>query len=184
VLVTTAVGPRVLGLLGPDGNVLAVLPGATLDGPAGAFSLIGGHRLWASPELPEVTYQPDDRPCAVAEIGGGVRVEAPVDGAGLVKAIEVRGEGDGWVVDHSLRNRSAAHVRLAPWAITQLPLGGEAMLPNPPRAPGFQADRSLVLWPYTDPSDPRIHIGADVVRIESGAGQGRLKLGAAPSEGA
>ena len=83
VMVTTSVGPRVLGLTGGEGNVMAVLPGAGLERPdGGRFSFIGGHRLWAAPEIPEVTYQPDDRPCAAAEVDGGVRVEAPTDGAG------------------------------------------------------------------------------------------------------
>jgi hypothetical protein len=183
VLVTVSVGPRVLGLVGREGNLMAVLPDVGLDLPdGGRFRLVGGHRLWAAPEVPAVTYQPDERPCVASEVEGGVRVEAPADGAGFAKAIEVRRTATGWTIDHVLRNESPAPVELAPWAITQLRLGGEAILPMGPAGPGPQADRSLVLWPYTDPGDPRIHLGPDAVRIRAEPGP-TLKLGAAPSEG-
>jgi hypothetical protein len=184
VLVTVSAGPRVLGLVGREGNLMAVLPEAGLDLPGGGrFRLLGGHRLWAAPEVPAVTYQPDERPCAASEVEGGVRVEAPVDGAGFAKAIEVRRTATGWTVDHVLRNESAAPVQIAPWAITQLRLGGEAELPMGPAGSGPQADRALVLWPYTDPGDPRIRIGRDAVRIRAEPTGPTLKVGAAPSEG-
>ncbi|HEU4354240.1 MAG TPA: hypothetical protein VFT27_01500, partial [Actinomycetota bacterium] len=105
VTVTTSVGPRVLGLDGGRGNLMAVLPGMGLDRPGtGGFSFFGGHRLWAGPEVPAVTYEPDDRPCEVTEVGEGIRVEAPTDGAGLTKAISVHAADGGWGVEHELRN--------------------------------------------------------------------------------
>jgi hypothetical protein len=183
--VTTSVGPRVLGFVGPDvGNVMAILPDAALDlADGGRFRLFGGHRLWAAPELPEVTYQPDEHPCNVHEVDGGVRVEAPVDGAGFAKSIEVRADGDGWLVDHVVRNASGAAATIAPWAVTQVRLGGRVHLPLGPRGDGLQASHSLVLWPYTDPSDPRIGFSADEVVVDARPAGPRLKLGAAPSTG-
>lgn len=183
--VTTSAGPRVLGLAGPDGtNVLAILPDATLDVPGGGrFRLLGGHRLWAAPEVPEVTYQPDERPCEVHEVEGGVLVRAPADGAGLVKSIEVRPDGDGWALEHVVRNGSGASITIAPWAITQVRLGGEVALPLGGRGEGLQANRSLVLWPYTAPSDPRIRLAGDEVLVDARPAGSRLKIGAAPSAG-
>lgn len=184
IVITTSVGPRVLGLLGEGANVLAVLPDATLDRSDGVrFRLVGGHRLWAAPEVERFTYQPDDAPCAVTELDDGVRVQAPVDGVGLVKAIEVHAADGGWALDHELRNESGAALTLAPWAITQVRLGGRAILPLPPRGEGPQADRSLVLWPYSDLGDPRVHLGREEVQIEAVAAGPRVKLGAAPSTG-
>lgn len=183
-VVTTSAGPRILGLLHEGRNLLAVLPGAGLELPGGrTFTFLGGHRLWAAPEVTEVTYQPDDLPCSVIEVDGGVRVEAPVDGAGLVKAIEVRPEVDGWTIDHVLRNESGRTMTLAPWAVTQVRLGGEVLVPTGAEERGAQANRSLVLWPYTDLGDPRIHVGRDEVRVRAVPGGPRLKLGAAPSRG-
>jgi len=183
--VTTSAGPRVLGLAGPDGaNVLAILPDEALEVPGGGrFRLLGGHRLWAAPEVPEVTYQPDERPCEVHELDGGVLVQALADGAGLVKSIEVRPDADGWTVDHVVRNGSGASITIAAWAITQVRLGGEVTLPLGGRGEGFQASRSLVLWPYTDPSDPRIRFAGDDVLVDARPAGPRLKIGAAPSAG-
>ena len=36
------------------------------------FHLRGGHRLWAAPEDPRVTYRPDDDPVEVDELPDGV----------------------------------------------------------------------------------------------------------------
>jgi hypothetical protein len=184
VIVTTSVGPRVLSLTGRSGNLMAVLPEGGLDRPdGGRFRFYGGHRLWAAPEVPDVTYQPDDRPCAVTEVQGGVRVEAPGDGAGLAKAIEIRRTADGWTVDHVIRNGSKGPVAIAPWAVSQLRPGGEAILPAEPRGSGPQADRSLVLWSYTDLADSRIAFERGAIRIRSGPAGPALKLGLAPSDG-
>src|SRR6185295_11832902 len=115
-------------------------------------------------------------PCAVSEVGGGVRVEAPADGVGMIKAIEVRRSDGGWTVDHSLTNGSGA-------AITQFPLGGRMVVPSSTDATGPQADRSLVLWPYTDPGDARLHLTADTVVVDTVATGYRLKIGVAPGRG-
>jgi hypothetical protein len=184
VFVSTSVGPRILGLVGRHGNLMAVLPDRELQGSGGPpFRFYGGHRLWAAPEVPEVTYQPDDRPCTVTEIDGGVRVEAPPDGAGLEKTIEIRGTPTGWTVDHAVRNASGSRMRIAPWAITQVRLGGEVVIQNPSRGTGPQADRSLVLWPYSDLSDERVHLDRDRVRVRAEPAGRTLKLGLAPSDG-
>jgi len=184
-IVTVSAGPRVLGLSGSGDNVMAVLPDGSLDGPDGTrFRFVGGHRLWAAPEVAEISYQPDDRPCVASEVPGGVRVEAPPDGAGLVKALEVRRGNGGWLVDHELRNASSTAVTLAAWAITQLRPGGTATLPLPPRGAGPQADRSLVLWPYTDLADERIQAEPGGVSIRWTPAGPALKLGVAPGEGA
>ena len=183
-LVTASVGPRILGLIGADSNLFAVLPDAALERPTGApYRLVGGHRLWAAPEVPTVTYEPDERPCAIAEVDGGVRVEAPTDGAGLVKAFEIRADGEDWIVDHELRNDGVRPITLAPWAITQLRPGGCARLPLGARASGPQADRSLVLWPYADLDDPRLTFERDGVWVDAVPGAGPLKVGASPGEG-
>lgn len=185
-IVTTSAGPRVIGLFrgGDEHNMLAVLPEASIERTAGPpYRLLGGHRLWAAPEVPDVTYQPDDRACAVTEVAGGVRVEAAADGAGLIKAMEVRRSDGAWTVDHSITNGSGAPMTLAPWAITQLPLGGRMVVPSSTGATGPQADRALVLWPYTDPGDARMHLRSDTVVVDTVATGQRLKIGVAPGRG-
>ena len=65
--VATAFGPRVLGLSCDGGpEIFASLPEVVIDRPdSGVYRFRGGHRLWASPELPPITYAPDDEPCSV-----------------------------------------------------------------------------------------------------------------------
>lgn len=182
--VTVSVGPRILGLIGAGTNIMAVVPGETLDGPRGEpFLLRGGHRLWAAPEIPAITYEPDDRACEATSLNGGVRVATPVDGAGLVRALEIQAAGDGWFVDHELRNASDRPRRVAPWAITQLRPGGLAELPLGDRGEGMQADRSLVLWPYTDLDDPRLRFERDAIGVHAVPGHGPVKVGVAPGLG-
>jgi len=183
VVVTISTGPRILGLLVEGVNLFAVLPDATLDGPDGGFRFVGGHRLWVAPEVPSITYRADDRACSVTEVEDGILVEAPEDGAQLAKTISVRRASPGWIVDHVVRNASQRSITIAPWAITQLRTGGEAALPIAPHGKGPQADRSLVLWPYTDLADPRIGLGRNEVRIDAAGSGPPLKLGAAPSDG-
>ena len=73
-LVTTSVGPRVLGLLTPDGtNHFAELPEMTLECPGSEpIHLHGGSRLWAAPEDPRFTYRPDDDVVGV-ELAGSLK---------------------------------------------------------------------------------------------------------------
>jgi hypothetical protein len=74
-------------------------------------------------------------------------------------------------------------VTIAPWAITQLRPGGVAWLPLGDGGTGPQADRALVLWPYTRLDDLRIVFEADAVRIRAVPGVGAIKVGAAPGTG-
>jgi hypothetical protein len=77
-------------------------------------------------------------------------------------------------------------VDLAPWAITQLPLGGIALLPQPLRpaeAGGLQPNRNLVLWPYTRLDDDRLHLGDTVHWIAAQPRPAPLKVGCLSDRG-
>ncbi|MET0830814.1 MAG: hypothetical protein ABWY62_00410 [Acidimicrobiia bacterium] len=184
--VATGFGPRVTGLSIDEGpELLARLDPATglaLDG-GGFYRFHGGHRLWAAPEVPDVTYAPDDHECSVIRDGEALTVSAPVDRAGLVKEISVAAfaGGDALVIDHRLTSWGGT-VDVAPWAITQVPLGGTAILPVSGPGDGLQANRSLVLWPYTDLWDDRIGWRGDLVLIDA-AGGPPVKLGSGPAPG-
>jgi hypothetical protein len=182
--ITTDVGPRILGFAGAGENLLAVLPDDAIEHPGiPPFRFVGGHRLWAAPEVPVSTYEPDDAPCAVEEVGDGVRVVGAVGGVtGLVRSIAVRPVADGWRVTHGIRNAGSSVAEVAPWAITQVRLGGEAFLPLPSVGEPPQADRALVLWPYTDLTDGRYRLADGGVWV-SGVAGAATKVGAAPGAG-
>lgn len=134
--------------------------------------------------MPAVTYAPDDHRCQVTENDRGLTIIGPADAAGLVKEISLSVEDDTLVVDHRISNAGDNPLEVAPWAITQLRLGGVALLPVRGSKPGneLQADRSLVIWPYTDLADPRLAFQKDLVRIEGRPGPA-LKLGSGPDPG-
>ena len=130
-----------------------------------------------------MTYAPDDHPCVVIEAETSVHLAGPVDIAGLEKSMTVSLDGDRLLVDHRLTNARDEPRTVAPWAITQLRLGGVADLSIGNLDPvGLQADRTLVLWPYTDLTDPRLSFRSDRVQIQGTPGPA-LKLGSGPDPG-
>lgn len=184
VSIATGYGPRVAGLRLEDGpEMFAVLsPDVVIDRPdSGTYRFHGGHRLWASPEVPTITYAPDEHPCDVESDTDRVTITGPADRAGLIKSIELRLDGGRLSVDHTIVNAAPETIEVAPWAITQVPLGGAALVPLiAPGPPGLQASHSLILWPYTDLSDPRLSWLERAVVIESVAGA-PLKVGTGPA---
>ncbi len=172
--VAQSIGPRILSLTYQDsGNIFAELPGLALTHPnEGEYKFYGGHRLWAAPEEPAITYMPDNH---------AVRIEAAVDGVDVIGEIEpgtdlrkqilIRATAYPNIlrVDHSIRNEGHSTRKIAPWAITQLKIGGTAVLPL--RAMNTEnlllPNRSLVLWPYTDMRDGRIEIGKEFALIHT-----------------
>ena len=66
-------------------------------------------------------------------------------------------------------------VTLAPWGITQMPLGGVALLPQvgaSPEVPPWTPNRRLAIWPYASWTDPRFHLADDHCAVEAAASQG------------
>jgi hypothetical protein len=191
VLATTSVGPRILGLaLHGEENLFAVLPGVTLDCPGiGSYHLYGGHRLWYAPEDPRRTYLPDDLPIEVSQLADGVCLVQPVDPeSGIQKRINLRlpREGTRVVVEHVLHNWGRSPIELAPWAITQLRTGGQAILPLAAPAAdefGVQPNRAIVLWPYTDLSSPNVRLGKHLLRVSATMKSGKFKIGLPNSVG-
>jgi hypothetical protein len=184
--IATGYGPRVAGLRLGDGPEMfaALSPDVVIDRPdSGTYRFHGGHRLWASPEIPAISYTPDDHTCQVSADQDRIAITAPADRAGLAKTIIVSSDGGRLAVDHTLVNEGAETMEVAPWAITQVPLGGTVLLPFGARAgQGLQASHSLILWPYTDLSDARLTWRERALVIETAPGA-PLKVGSGPAPG-
>ncbi|MDK2980602.1 MAG: hypothetical protein PWQ55_949 [Chloroflexota bacterium] len=183
---TQAVGPRIIALQHKGSqNLLAELPDATLDYPGGGkFHLYGGHRLWVAPEDPALTYLPDDRLVEVKTYPGTVELIQEVEKqTGLRKIIRVQESGyeNAVIVDHLVRNEGDTERKLATWAISQMRMGGTGILPlraNSMKGT-FLPDRALVLWPYTDLYDARLHVHDEFVFVDTlPLDERRLKVGA------
>jgi hypothetical protein len=182
-------GPRLvrLSLKGSDVNLLGEAPTVGWETPSGYYHLLGGHRLWASPEEPGITYAPDDSGLTVREIPSGVELawEPKTGEGGIAKFIRIEPENDRAAIQfvHRITNRFAYPVTYAPWAITVLPLGGTAYLPCPPIGEDFQPDRALVLWPYTRWNDPRLGLHEAGLTVRAEAAMPPIKVGAFSASG-
>jgi hypothetical protein len=181
--VLATAGPRIvrLGLAGSDDNLLAETPDDGWETPNGRYDLFGGHRLWFAPEDPDLVAVPDADGLELTTEPTGLRLTGAVEPVtGLVRSIELRLDPDSGTLElrHELCNVGERPIELAPWAITQLPLGGVVMLPQRAAMDGHHVrpNRSLVLWPYTSWDDTRLetHDGLILVRAEVGR---RLKVG-------
>jgi len=161
-------GPRVVrfGLLGGQ-NLFAETPTASWDGGHGTYELLGGHRFWFAPESDDCSV-PDATGLTLSAIPAATTpavrlvgaVEAP---SGLRKTVEVRLDPDAAAMSlhHILTNEGSRTLQLAPWPVTQLRLGGVAVVPLPPadEVPDRRPNQLVVLWPYASGADDRLRIG-------------------------
>ena len=177
-------GPRIVRLrrAGSDENLLAETPEISWPTPFGEFHIQGGHRLWHSPEAFPRTYYPDNDGLKLEPLPGGVcLVGASETANSLHKEIEIHLAADRPAVKlvHRLVNEGAWPVKLAAWAITQLPLGGTIYLPQPegPVESEYLPNRRLALWTYTRLRDPRLELADDMIRLHARSDLQAIKIG-------
>ena len=122
------------------------------------YLMLGGHRVWSTPErLPE-TYYPDDVAVSWEQTESGVKFTPPVQANGIAYTVTVAlaESGAGVTVTQTVTN--AAHMDewyTAPWAITQVRKGGVMVAPQNTRQCAPLANRVFVFWPYTNMNDDR-----------------------------
>jgi hypothetical protein len=174
-IATTSVGPRILryGFLGEE-NILGEIPEALITTELGDWRPWGGHRLWVAPEDNPRSYAPDNVPIKFEIINEyTIRLVQPADVAtGIEKEmiIALDDQGTGVTISHALRNRTQASIEASAWAITIMSGGGEAILPQEPYRTWNEyllPARPMVLWHYTDLSDPRWTINNQFVRLRT-----------------
>jgi hypothetical protein len=184
-VVTLEVGPRILSF-GPPGGDSPLAVFADQAGGRGEpqWRIRGGHRLWFAPEHPADSYVPDNAPVAWRRLGpDGVRLTPPPETAtGFQKEIDLF-LADGaaaLTLVHRLVRIGPEARRAAPWALTVMAPGGFAIVPQPPLGEhprDLLPNRRMVLWPYTDLSDPRYRIGPRYLTLRQDPGGKATKLG-------
>jgi hypothetical protein len=182
--VLTGAGPRIarLELVGSEENLLGDVADVGWDTPWGEYHLRGGHRLWCAPENPPLTSAPDEGDLLVAERAKGVGLERLEPQSSLRKSMEIELASNAAVVTvmHRIRNEGKEAVELAPWAITILPLGGIALLPQqkgPIEESESLPNRTLVLWPYSSIADSRLELGDELVLVRAEPAPSPFKIG-------
>ena len=190
-LLTLEVGPRILsytraGSFNPL-NIYADQAGQT--GEAN-WRNRGGHRLWIAPESLTTTYHPDNAPVAWEQLGPRqVRLRpGPETAIGWQKEMDVTlaAHGSAVTIVHRVRRLGTTPAELALWALTVMAAGGVALMPQPelgehPR--DLLPNRKLIVWPYTDLSDPRWLLGRRFFRLRQDAKRGPTKIGLADTLG-
>ena len=191
VIVTTAIGPRVIryGFIGGD-NLLGEVPDDTVETALGEWKPWGGHRLWTAPEHMPRSYSPDNSPVEATVTGASVRLAQPVEpqtGIEKVLTVTLADTGTGVTIGHTLTNRGLWAVHVAPWALTIMNTGGTVIIPQEPYAShddALQPVRAMTLWAYTDLSDPRWRIGPKFIRLSTDpARAGSQKVGVSNRRG-
>jgi hypothetical protein len=173
----TTVGPRIIGLYAKqsDLELLVQTPDIHWPTPHGEYYLYGGHRVWKAPE--DSFYNcPEDQVTVIVE-KDKVRLQGPIDASGLQKEISFCLDENRVLLRHQITWHGQEPIELAPWTITQLPLGGAAILPQSSRKEGSAPTRSLALFPYATITDPRLELHDDVILVHGSANQKVFKAG-------
>jgi hypothetical protein len=182
---------RITGFI-PAGksNILADLSNfPPIPTPYGDFHFLGGHRLWHAPEAMPRTYIPDTDDMAITDLPDGVILETQTEpGTGIRKRIEIRlaANKPSATLTHTLINDGLWPVELAPWAITQLRLGGTVILPMPvgnADPAGLLHNRQFSLWPYAHINDPRLRLDDRFILFNADAILPPFKIGYFNSSG-
>lgn len=176
--VPTEIGPRVLFAGFSDGpNLLGLLPEDLGKSGGEDHRLYGGHRLWHAPEHRARTYAPDNDPPRICQEESALILEQETEAqTGIQKSlgIEATAKGDGFRLQHELRNNSHWPLRLAPWGLTVMAVGGVGILPLPPRGEhprDLLPNTRLIFWPYCDLQDPRWGWGRRHLRLQQDPAQ-------------
>ncbi len=176
VMVTTDLGPRVIyyGFAGGTNALAELGPDSVVKSELGEWHPWGGHRLWAAPESMPRSYWPDNDPVKVETIGADTvrAIPNPETTTNLQKEMMVTLAPDGTqvTVTHKITNIGMWPIQLAPWALTIVKGGGTTIVPQEPFIPHGEVllpARPLVLWNFTDLSDPRFTFGSKYVRMRT-----------------
>jgi hypothetical protein len=161
-IVTADVGPRIIrfGFVGGQ-NLFKEYADQLGKSGEEKFQLRGGDRVWKAPEDPIATWAPDNVPVEIQVTPTGLIAREPVEPlTKLQREIEISLAPTGTTVRvaHRITNRSLFPLEFAPWALTMMAPGGLAVSGFPPRGKhpvNLEATNPLVMWAYTNLSDPR-----------------------------
>ena len=189
ILITLDVGPRILSFSATGGrNVFKIFEDQIGGAGEPMWQSRGGHRLWLAPEGFPFSY-PADNDAVDYEIfpNGTVTVTAPDEiPQGFSKQLDISLHPTKAAVRivHRVTNIVDEEQEVAAWMLSVMDAGGTCIVPQTPindhpgMGPGdFTADRSLILWPFTNLSDGRWHLGPMFITLTQDAAKGATKLG-------
>lgn len=132
------------------------------------WCVVGGHRLWLSPERHPRTYYPDDYAVEFNALPNGAILKAPAqEWTNMQYTTEITMDEAGNVkLRHTVTNVGAWAVTVAPWTVTVMQTGGLAVIPQNVEDTGFFPNKWINFWSYTPMNDKRLHIGEKYIALE------------------
>jgi hypothetical protein len=190
-IATLDVGPRILSYSRPGGvNPFNIYEDQAGGSGEAQWRNRGGHRLWLAPEGPEFSYHPDNATVAWEGIGDtGARLTPPPETTtGFQKQIDIvlKPQGSQVEVVHRITRIGPTPCRAAPWALSVMAQGGVALMPQPPLGEhprDLLPNRRLVIWPYTELSDPRYRFRRRFITLRQDPSGKPTKIGMRCEEG-
>ncbi len=193
-VVTLEVGPRIIRFAQCGGeNIFQEFTDQLGKKGEEEWMIRGGHRFWTAPETQETyTYDNDSVAYRIVSLNSVEIEQAPNHKTGWKRTLIVTLHDDGLVkVEHRLENIGTSSIDIYPWALTVLRGGGVAVIPQStyrwhpgerpdtikPNDTDFLPNRKVILWKYTDLSDPRFTFGTDFWWIEQKSNTLSLKFG-------
>ena len=190
-LVSTAFGPRVLvyGFAGGQ-NFFRVFDDQIRNANTNEWQIYGGHRLWLAPEAHPRSYYPDNGPIEYRQRNDTVAFIAPIEtDTGCQKIIDITLQADSSTVilNHHIVNHNVWDIELSAWGLSVMNIGGRAIIPHEdfrPHPDYLAPARSLVLWHFTDMSDPRFTWGRKYIQMAQDSGRTeKIKIGVYNTKG-
>lgn len=186
-VVSLEVGPRIISYQVPGkDNILKNYPGEIGQAKEDAWMIRGGHRLWIAPEDEKVTYHWDNEPVEHTQERDGFFTffSHQLEPLRIGKELKIRMDAETSRVEilHLARNEGDEPIRIATWGLTVMEQGGMEILPQPPlgsHPEDLLPDRALILWPYTDLTDSRLHLGRKFITLSQNGEMGPIKFGLA-----
>ncbi len=132
------------------------------------WEILGGHRIWTSPESYPHSYYPDLDPVKyeITENGAIFTPNAEIEN-GLQKQLEVKMNPDdtNMCVTMRVTNIADKPQEFSIWGLTVSALHGTLIVPMNTNDTGLLANRNISVWPYANLADSRVHFGKKYVTL-------------------
>jgi hypothetical protein len=182
VYVTTDVGPRIIDIRPVGGNnIFYVRKDEVGKSGEKEFKLRGGWRPWIAPERYDTTWFPDNVPITYERLKDGTLrfygPKEPVSGIQKIVDVKLMPNEPCVRVTMRIRNVSKRPVTYAAWSLPVMKGGGKAIAPlDVGNVAAFAEVRSLILWSYANPTDPRFTFFNKLVIVDHAKVPAREKV--------
>ncbi len=132
------------------------------------WEILGGHRIWTSPESYPETYYPDLTPVKyeITENGAIFTPDAEIEN-GLQKQLEIKMDKDDANMQIVMRvtNIDKSAQEFSIWGLSVSATNGTLIVPMNNRDTGLLHNRNISAWAYTDLTDKRLYLGNEYVTL-------------------